>query len=123
MAGHNVYTTPLANIMAVENALAARTNPSQDDERLLVFLQSAVMQLKGRNSASMQDPPAQDQRNPAPRQHENRVHQSQGYQQGGSRNNLDPEDLRNRLSNREGGAESAYREGPSWMVSPVFQID
>ena len=38
MAGDNVYTTPLANIMAIENALAARTNPSQDDERLQVFL-------------------------------------------------------------------------------------
>lgn len=38
MSIHNVYNTPLANVLAVENALATRTNPNPDDERVVVLL-------------------------------------------------------------------------------------
>jgi hypothetical protein len=47
MAGHNVYTMPLENLLAAKNALATRTNPNPDDQRVVVFLQFAVMQLSG----------------------------------------------------------------------------
>lgn len=38
VVGQNVYTTPLANVMAVEDVLAAKANPTLDDERLKVLL-------------------------------------------------------------------------------------
>ena len=43
VVGHNVYTTPYQNILAVENALATKSNPNPDDERLKVFLQMALL--------------------------------------------------------------------------------
>ena len=55
MAGHNVYTTPLENILAIENALPTRTNPSLEDQRLAVLLQSAALQMKG-HGLSIQNP-------------------------------------------------------------------
>lgn len=119
MVGHNVYTTPLANIIAAENALATRMNLNPDDERVAIFLQSAVMQLRGRGP-SMQDQPVQHQRDHSPQHQGSWVHQSQGHHQQGSRNNLEPEDLRNRLSGRDGGVESAYREGPVIDGFPCF---
>lgn len=65
MVGHNVYTTPLANVLAVENALDTRTNPNLYDERVAVLLQPTVMQLRG-HGPSMQDQAIQHQRDPAP---------------------------------------------------------
>jgi hypothetical protein len=43
IVGHRVYTTPYENIMVVENALAAKSNPHPKDERLKVILQSALL--------------------------------------------------------------------------------
>jgi hypothetical protein len=65
MAGHNVYTTPLENLLAAENVLATRTNLNPDDQRVAILLQSAIMQLRGRGP-SMQDQPIQQQPNPVP---------------------------------------------------------
>lgn len=87
VVGHNVYTTPYQNILAVENALAAKSNPHRDDERLKVFLQSALLQINGRTAASMHNPagpnPAvPDQGRPASQQRGSQVNQSQIQQQG-----------------------------------------
>jgi hypothetical protein len=79
MARHNVYTTPLETLLTAKNALATRTNPNLDDQRVAVLLQSAVMQLRGRGE-SMQDQPVQQQPNPVPQQQGSQVHQSQGHQ-------------------------------------------
>jgi hypothetical protein len=38
MAGHNVYTTSLENLLIAENVLATRTNPNLDDKRVTVLL-------------------------------------------------------------------------------------
>jgi hypothetical protein len=67
MAGHNVYTTSLENLLIAKNALATRTNPNLDDKRVTILLQSAVMQLRG-HGPSMQDQPVQQQPNPVPQQ-------------------------------------------------------
>jgi hypothetical protein len=67
MARHNVYTTLIENLLTTENALATRTNPNLDDQRVVVLLQSVVMQLRGR-VPSMQDQPVSQQPNLVPQQ-------------------------------------------------------
>jgi hypothetical protein len=67
MARHNVYTTLLENLLTAKNALAIRANPNLDDQRVVILLQSVVMQLRGR-VPSMQDQPVLQQPNPVPQQ-------------------------------------------------------
>lgn len=89
VAGTRVYTIPYANIMG------ARENSSPDDEHLKNILQCTLLQLNGRNLASIQNPRIQEQPDPA----SNRAG-SQANQLRGSRNlpHVNARDLHNRLS-------------------------
>lgn len=74
-----------------------------------MILESIALQLNGRNLASIANPPRGastqvEQRRSTHERVGDRV--SQGH---GARNILAPDDLRNRLSYREGSAESNYR--------------
>jgi len=45
VAGHKVFTTPHANAYALANELAAIENPTDDQRRLKVILESTTLQM------------------------------------------------------------------------------
>lgn len=53
IAGQRVYNSPYANVLAVVTELGNKPNPTPDEERYKVMLQSRALQLNGRNLASI----------------------------------------------------------------------
>ena len=46
VASHRVFITPYANVYALANELAAIENPTDDQRRLKVILESAALQMQ-----------------------------------------------------------------------------
>jgi len=57
LAGHRVFTTPYANVYALANVLAAIENPTDDQQRLKVILESTALQMQaGRGASAAHNP-------------------------------------------------------------------
>lgn len=124
--GHQVCDTPYANILAMETELANKTNP------LKVILQSMALRMQGRNLASIANPSLGGSSHPEqrisvpqwienPSQNQGAASQQHVSQNRGNRpTNLPRDDLRNQLSNREAGADSAYRATETHDRFPCF---
>ena len=52
VASHRVFTTPYANVYALANELAAIENPTDDQRRLKVILESIALQMQAARGAS-----------------------------------------------------------------------
>ena len=67
VAGYRVFTTPYANIYALENELAAIENPTDDQRRLKVILESTTLQMQATRGVSTAPNPSRglDPRPPA----------------------------------------------------------
>jgi hypothetical protein len=50
VAGHRFFTTAYANVYALANELAAIENPTNDQRRLKVILESTTLHMQGGHS-------------------------------------------------------------------------
>lgn len=117
VAWHTVYNTPYANIFPLATELASIQNPTEEQQHLKVILQSAALQLNGRNLASIANPSQGGSSRPEQRRS---VHEWLGERASQHRSIRDnrpanpvPGDLRHRLNRQEGGAQSEYGEQTS----------
>ena len=56
VASHKVVTTPYANIYALVEEMAAIENPTPDQQRLKVILESIALQMQAAKATSQADP-------------------------------------------------------------------
>lgn len=114
VTGHRVYNTPYQKVLAVATELANKPNPTlEEDITYFTALYSFSVEWEEPGVYCQSQPSRVGSSHPEQRIS---VHQCIGSQGGAGRPSrghrpLLPEDLRNRLSNREGSAESTYR-GP-----------
>lgn len=54
--GHKVFTTPYANVYALAMEVTAIQNPTDEQQRFKVILESTALQLQARNIVSVANP-------------------------------------------------------------------
>ena len=64
VASHRVFTTPYTNVYALANELASIENPTDDQQRLKVILESTALQMQAASGMSAAPNPS---RGPDPR--------------------------------------------------------
>ena len=56
VVGHRVFTTPYANVYALVEEMAAIENPTLDQQRLKVILESTTLQMQAAKATSKANP-------------------------------------------------------------------
>ena len=56
VVGHRVFTTPYANVYALVEEIAAIENPTLDQQRLKVILESTALQMQAAKVTSQANP-------------------------------------------------------------------